>query len=287
VHKTKMAHFATALKVNKQHVAPVSPAAIAASGAHNMPLPASALAPLTPSRSQSASSPSRRATTPQRRDSQRVRLSRGQPGSRRYQRWLNNQFPIMEAEDHGHDRRNITNLEIESTSFADVFETEEDSAAWDPFIDVTIEQETDMIGALQEAVRATHAQRTKSTENPLTGQKCFHRIDSRIRQCLRRYNGGLLEEYESELLRFVQEGKPSSEFTVPHKLNEHALVCLFDQGFERLICHAICQYHALPCHSHDTPQGSRATMILRPKLRHCHPERSLTAHLQSRHAVRC
>eukprot|EP00698_Gefionella_okellyi_P015035 TRINITY_DN420_c0_g1_i2.p1 TRINITY_DN420_c0_g1~~TRINITY_DN420_c0_g1_i2.p1 ORF type:complete len:190 (-),score=34.45 TRINITY_DN420_c0_g1_i2:178-747(-) len=186
-------------------------------------------------------------------------------------------------EDHGLVRGVVENpIDIDTSAHFDLLESDENRQAFAPFVHVTEAREADLLKELQHVLQDSNTQRKASMKQSVSASCCYGRIDQRIRYHLRRYTGPGVAHFEAEILQFVSDGSTSNKLTTPHKINDAALVLVCADAFERMLCHAVCQYHALACHSHNAEHGPRTTVIMRPKLRHVHPDIRLSEHLTAR-----
>ncbi|CAD5125145.1 DgyrCDS13388 [Dimorphilus gyrociliatus] len=84
-----------------------------------------------------------------------------------------------------------------------------------------------------------------------TSEECFNRIDKRLKNFLRRRHVplGRLDYLERYIIDYFKICPIS------------VLVMQLDNGFERMLCHALCQYHLLHCYSMDDDRGCRNTHV--------------------------
>jgi len=228
-------------------------------------------------------SPSKRKSnswTPQ-RDSLNRRNNIGKPGSRRHQRWLNRMF-LMEQE---------VELELEDfkifdttkTALSQIFEDSFCSEIWAPFVDVTEEQEEQLLMSID--VTLTHKndkesdlevevsfddEDDSSDDQMFPAQESFKRIDKKIRKVLQQQiENEFLSSMDKEIANYIQ----IKEF--------NTLTYSFEDSFHRLICHGICQFYSLRSRSEDSETGDRILVIKKPATI-LKPSTTLTQFLQQK-----
>jgi len=215
-----------------------------------------------PSQSQGTSPKRRRNITA--RDSE-ARFGRiGRPGSKRFQRYINKSFLQdrqldLEPEDFQVSR-------LSTSPFSLLFE-EEVARKWAPFVDITEEQQDYLL----EAMTMTHKEEEQEDELgdfviiPREGETIveeteqfvpeahFRRVDRKIRAFIKKNpNNPFVLSMDQEILKYI-----GASTLQPKQFS-------FDEAFQRMICHGICQYYRLHSHSRNEKSGNRVVMVRRP-----------------------
>eukprot|EP00742_Colponemidia_sp_Colp-10_P004577 GILJ01004885.1.p1 GENE.GILJ01004885.1~~GILJ01004885.1.p1 ORF type:complete len:334 (+),score=54.22 GILJ01004885.1:148-1002(+) len=235
----------------------------------------------------------RRPTPKRKRDSLRRRHSHGQPGSRRYQRWLNEQEmyrafdSAMLSNSHDDDDSLVPLLENKPTPLTHLHENQD---------------LTKVFRACLEASLLPKPHIKSRTRKVITPQSQYNSIDSRIKPLLRRFyvypfvtsflrdideiisafvHGFVLIDsperdldqwiYKSDL--FESHNNPPTNHTVNNNSNSNSkanqqkdcLVLDLKDSFHRLLSHGICQFYGLVATSEDINADRRVTVIRRSK----------------------
>jgi len=222
----------------------------------------------------------RRRYVPPVRDSQ-ARISRiGRPGSRRYQRFLNNEYLIEQQWDL--ELEDFQVVRFGGTPFTPLF-AEHNRKIWEPFIDVTEEEEQwmlrqldgkpteqgDELGDWIVIEKQTEICLEDFEEPTVHASTSMGRIQRNIRNFIRKNpDSPFLLAMDKEISDYVEHGRES-------------LTYLFENAFQRMICHGICQYYALISRSEDQPDGTRLTTVSKPKKGVFSTSHTLSEYLQT------
>lgn len=171
-----------------------------------------------------------------------------------------------------------------ATAFEKVMSSSENMQRWEPFIEITEEEEAYMLAQIENAEKANFTDPSPNsyppssftsssslssssssssyrarvrvihidTESPASK---FSRVDRRIRHdLLRRHADPFIRQIEQELIRFIQ------------RKSRRPLVLHLEDGFQRLLTHGCCQYMCLSSQSVTDPaSGLRVTVISAPR----------------------
>lgn len=225
--------------------------------------------------------------TPQ-RDSLKRRENIGKPGSRRHQRWMNRVFLMEQEAELELEDFTVLDPAIPRTALSQIFEDSYFNEIWDPFVDITEEQEEKLLMALDFTL--THKtdkykrevgvsfeddddeeeEDENEDEKMFPAHESFKRIDKKIRKVLQQQiENEFLASMDKEIASYIQ----IKEF--------NTLTYSFEDSFHRLICHGICQFYSLRSRSEDSDTGDRILVIKKPATL-LKPSTTLTQFLQKK-----
>jgi len=224
------------------------------------------------------------------RDSQ-ARLDKvGRPGSKRYQRYLNKSYLYehewnLEPEDFEVARKS-------SSPFSALFD-EVNRTKWEPFIDVTEEQQEYLLRKLQDAsvslvevdeqedefgdfvmisseykVIPIDEEVKKMTQTQsLPVDFHFQKVDRKIRKFIRKNpNDPFLRSLDCKIVEYIQHTSYQSK------------TFSFHGSFHRMVCHGICQFYSLHSKSQNI-SDTRVVVVRKPKSKIAFPSITLSQFL--------
>jgi hypothetical protein len=191
----------------------------------------------------------------------------GKPGSKRFQRWLNNSY-LMGFEE-GMEPSDLT-IQPPASMFNRLFEDETNLHLWEPFVDVTEEQQRKMLNKM-----CSQSKKELKTRPSSLGEESFLRVEKKIRKQLVKFlDSPFLIELDKEIVSFASEQWDT---------NRRQLKFQFTDSFHRMICHGICQFYSLNSRSVEL-QGFRSDhkilFISKPAV-YSPPEITLISYLQT------
>jgi len=208
------------------------------------------------------------------RDSLKSRNSFGRPGSKRYQRWLNDFFllelnkSLSDIEDE-FEWMDDTQFFFDTTPRPPLRKLFDDPASlqlFEPFINVTETNQSKLMAILNKLHEAKTVEDTLSSTDAsdeeedienvapakpkdLAPEQSLKKLTKDSRKLLKRYaDSEILADLNRQVLAFVTntEGLSSQHFK-------------WSDGFQRKLGHAVCQFYCLHSFSRDTTDG-RATV---------------------------
>lgn len=195
-------------------------------------------------------------------DSQ-LRSRMSQPGSRKYKRFLNN-VELLEtalSDSEGEEFEIEVEFRVEFRSpFSVIFEDDEFRRDWEPFLEVTEEEENRLLALLeQEAFRKT--QKKSRGRDTTVGTECFKNLSRYARKTL-------FEHSESPV--FAALDKRVVDFILAR---HHTRTLPLTSHFQRLLCHCIAPYYSMTAKTiksgatyYTTLTKSKATRLPEPCL---------------------
>lgn len=247
------------------------------------------------------------------RDSLASRTRKGKPGSRRHQRWLNEAKlgrRANESFDLGPDRDDYIDEffdDYAETPLSLMVEFPELRRAWQPFVNVTEEQELAMLRQLKgrsalyssDEEMAPGKRSKKSYNFVVDSGRQFHAIPKETRQLLRKYHESpLLDDLDTVLSKFMRCSlapsaalEQSYEFfsssfervmpdyaqAFPNAVPGYLILGMKDSLHRRLV-HGICTYYNMFSETH-TCSSEKVMVIGRPKA-HQYPTQPFLSYLQ-------
>lgn len=207
----------------------------------------------------------RRRFVPPVRDSQ-SRVNRiGKPGSKRYQRFVNKEYLMQQQWDL--EMEDFQCVRFGLTPFSPLFE-EHNKRIWEPFLDITEEEEQMMLKQLKERKLLSLEQKDEFGDWVMVdNEEDFEdllepRVDAsisilKIQKNIRKFikknpDSSLLFNLDKEIFEYVESTETSLTYT-------------FESSYQRMMCHGVCQYYSLCSRSEDQEDGSRKMIITRPK----------------------
>jgi len=160
--------------------------------------------------------------------------------------------------------------------FQRLWETDENFRLWQPFIDVTEEEERELLFLL---CGDEESRKHESFMNNFNDSEiCFQRLRKDVRELLKGSNLDLVRCIESRVLESFsscEEGEEASPSTNASTLtpqyfeeikanNENHLVLFLYSSRDRKIAHGICRFYNLLSHS-ETRKGKRVIVIRKSK----------------------
>jgi len=208
------------------------------------------------------------------RDSLRNRMSRGRPGSRRYQRWLNRAFleTLEEVDESDYD-----DFFSERQSIFSVWFDEANADLVEPLLDTSYDLQEETLGSLD------FRQSNVTTFNAdVMVARSFKDVNPRMVQLLKHVD--FLTALDSKIRQFLVEESSNccNEQFVCTPFDNYVEFC-FHNSFHRLLAHGVCRYYKLSSYSIDSAPG-RTTIVNKPKnfTPNCLPPVSVTEYLYSK-----
>lgn len=204
------------------------------------------------------------------RDSLRQRYSPGRPGSRRHQRWSNDQALREDLTDE--DLRELYAMDWRS-ALSELFVGEDKMQKWQDFCEASEEEQLRVLMGLR-------SDRGRSRlERRLQPQERFNRIDRRVKALLKRGVGtAFVEEFETRLRSLLygsgeaasdaaarapvadsgEQGTGTGGLSMLKTRGGASLV--LNDSMERLLAHSVCLYHAVQSFTRDCQGPDAAPM---------------------------
>jgi len=201
------------------------------------------------------------------RDSLNSRYKIGKPGSRRYRQWENEFFLVQNLSE--------TESEYESEysdgwdeayepsygSFALVLE-EENKYLWEPFIDVTEEQQKILLDFYEQDSESDRD--SEELLEPLSPQEAFSRTRHCTRKTLRKHKDSrFLQELDETIFSFSKNDSfelPEGRDYLQQDDESGELIFSLSHKFHRLLLHSLCEYYDLVSYSVDASE-ERQTIV--------------------------
>lgn len=225
----------------------------------------------------------RRRFVPPNRDASARTTRIGRPGSKRYQRFLNKEY--LSEQQWDLEVEDFQVVRFGCTPFTCLFE-EHNNRIWEPFIDITEEEEQWMLRQLEEGKPADLETRDELgdwivvdrqeenlfdefVEPTVHGSISMRRVHKDIRKIIRKNpDSPFLLEMDKEIANYIEA-------------EAQLLTYKLETAFQRMICHGICQYYSLCSRSEDQPDGTRLTIISKPRKGISLPSHTLSEYLQT------
>lgn len=189
------------------------------------------------------------------RESLASRLRVGRPGSKRFQRFLNKEFLETAQEDLESRDWDIIDFSTTGSWFGQLCD-EHNRVVWEPFVDITEEEQDYLICAANDRQRK-EASMEGAACNGTSPAARFERIERKPRRALwENPRCEFLQQVESEVIAFLHRcGSP---------VVEPLVMPLDGSPYHRLICHGVSQYYLLASYSR-TANGQRSLIICKPR----------------------
>jgi len=191
----------------------------------------------------------------------------GTPGSKRHQRFLNKLFLVEQQWEL--EPQDFQVVEFTCSPFSVLFE-EENRKLWENFLDVTEEQQEQMLTQISDGLRPSKENtdefgnwvivESEDLEDGFeeiesctpTASESFKRVEKHIRKLIRknRENSFLLA-IDKEITEYLQTKNEVRTYQ-------------FETGYHRMICHGVCQYYSLNSKSHQM-KSDRILVVSKPK----------------------
>jgi len=222
------------------------------------------------------------------RDSQ-ARLNKvGRPGSKRYQRYLNKSYL------YEHEWNLLPEdfeVAIKSSSLFSALFDEVNRTKWEPFIDVTEEQQEYLLRRLQDVsvslvedeqedefgdfvmIPSEHevlpiVEEVKMTQS-FPAHFHFQKVDRKIRKFIRKNpNDPFLRSLDCKIVEYIQHTSYQ-----PKTFSFHG-------SFHRMVCHGICQFYSLHSKSQNISE-TRVVVVRKPKSNVSFPSVTLSQFLET------
>jgi len=227
-----------------------------------------------------------------RRQRQMVRDSKpgkiGKPGSKRYQRYLNKSF--LQEQQWDLKKEDFEVFQFSCSPFSLLFE-ESNKRKWAPFIDITEEEQNQLLSRLREAFSedekydefgdfvflSSQTLEAKDFEEPEEektpsppAEIHFRKVEKKIRKFIRKNSDlQIIQSLDQEIVEYIQLSTYQ-----PKKFT-------FSESLHRMICHGICQFYTLSSKSEDCTSGNRVVVVRKPKKGISFPSMTLTKFLQT------
>jgi len=212
------------------------------------------------------------------RDSQ-ARFSRvGKPGSKRFQRYMNDSFlhNVLDLEPEDFQLQSVR------STFSLLFE-EQNEKKWAPFVDITEEEQDYLLFSMNHVKKGEEEEdefgdfviipienmETKQEDCSFHPETKFRKVDKKIRRFIQKNpTNPFLLSMDEEIVKYIEMG------TFQPKIFS------FDQSFQRMICHGICQFYSLNSFSRENEKGSRVVTVRKPLKGFSTPSITLSIFLQ-------
>jgi len=218
------------------------------------------------------------------RDSE-ARFNRvGKPGSKRHQRYLNNTFLQDQHWDLSPEDFEI--VRFSCSPFAALFD-EENRRRWEPFVDITEEEQRDLLAHLHcmkednedefgdfVVIKSETAQIMEEFDEvkvpSFPPEVHFKKVEKKLRKVMQKHsNNQFFISIDKEIVNYIQ----LSTYT--------PLTLSLTESFHRMICHGICQFYSLRSHSESLASGHRIVIVKKPKEGLHFPSTTLSQFLNS------
>jgi hypothetical protein len=225
----------------------------------------------------------RRRFVPPNRDGAARTTRIGRPGSKRYQRFLNKEY--LSEQQWDLELEDFQVVRFGCTPFTRLFE-EHNNKIWEPFIDITEEEEQWMLRQLEEGKPSDLETRDELGDWIVIDQQEENLLDEFVDQIV---PGSVsMRRVQKDIRKFIRKN-PDYPFLVAMDKEitsyiETEVKCLsykLETAFQRMICHGICQYYSLQSRSEDQPDGTRLTIISKPRKGVPLPSHTLSEYLQT------
>jgi len=187
------------------------------------------------------------------RDSQKQRESVGSPGSRKYNRHRNQ----MELLDRAlSDSENELEIEIEffvefKSPFRILFENEEVKERWEPFIEITEEEQTRILSFYPSLVRPPPVH-TPRSGFPTAPQDCFKLLRKEERKLLRNNAcNPIIAKFEDIIIDLILSRRTSKTLKFSR--------------YECLLFGLTCVYYSVEASAEALPDGDAGVTVRKPK----------------------
>lgn len=187
------------------------------------------------------------------RDSQKRREFKGRPGSRRHVRHMNKIELIDKALS---DSESELEIEVEFTvsfksPFTILFENEEVKEDWEPFVEVTEEDQSSMLSMYYPD--PTERQISKKPNGFSTDpQECFKLLSRDEKKFLvRKAGNSLISQMETVIIDFILSRRKTLSLSLPE--------------YDRMIFNCCCVYYSLLVSAETLPTGEINETIHKPK----------------------
>jgi len=207
----------------------------------------------------------------------------GRPGSKRYQRFLNKEY--LSEQQWDLEFEDFQAVRFGCTPFSALFE-EHNSRIWEPFIDITEEEEQWLLRQLEEGKSSNVEERDELGDWIIIQQEEDNLLDEFVDQAI--HGATSLLRIQKDIRKFMRRN-PDSPFLLAMdkeiadyiEAESQLLTYTLETSFQRLICHGICQYYALRSRSEDQIDGTRLTIVSKPKGGISLPSHTLSEYLQT------
>jgi len=183
------------------------------------------------------------------RDSLNKRNRIGKEGSRRFNYWSNEFFAQTlvrssndsEGENDVWDDEYDDKYEPSHGFFSDIFHDDDKCKLWEPFLEVTEEQQNQLLSELSDP-----SEEDSEEENYYAGLEYMSRY---TRQTLKKNSkSNTIKHIDKELFELQY-------------ISDDEKVFSFDDSYRRLLVHSVSDYYNLISYSKDTKQGDRITVV--------------------------
>jgi len=207
------------------------------------------------------------------RDSQARRIVSGKPGSKRHNRFVNQLYLTQASQTEEESQEPDTLFEEWTSPISLVFEPE-NKEYWEPFVDITEEEEKFLLDQL--APKKVSQQRW--TRDQI-------RLNKAARNSLVKYRESeFLRELERELMYFITEGlafpNKGHTFFTSSSTSPNQLRIIFEDDFHRFLGHSVCRFYNLESHSVDQSSTKRVFVVQKLK-NHFMPPSTLLEYLNN------
>jgi hypothetical protein len=188
------------------------------------------------------------------RDSQKSRQSVGLPGSKRHNRYRNKMDLLDKALS---DSESELEIEVEfhvefKSPFSVLFTDEEVKRKWEPFVEVTEEEESEILNVFYPQFTRQRRPRRGNSDFAAAPQDCFNALNRDERKLLRKQTGNpKIVEYENIIIELILSRRSSVSFNA--------------SSFDCLLAGLICVYYALEINAEQLEEDLVAVQIKKPK----------------------
>ncbi|KYQ91491.1 hypothetical protein DLAC_07248 [Tieghemostelium lacteum] len=198
------------------------------------------------------------------RDSQAFRESPGKPGTKRFNRYLNNLF-----------LKNASSLNEQFEAEMDFCHYEmnnnlyyQDNKNWDKlFKGITCERQSEILTQFKKRKPTDKADKQKQLQKI---NQSFAKLRKNLRPIFKKpwtTNSYFISTSETQIINFCQQSfLKSTEVYIP-------------DPYQRLLLHGMVDYYSLLSKSYTNSSGQRCTVIYKPKVMPSLPEQTLTSYL--------
>jgi len=172
----------------------------------------------------------------------------GQPGSKRFQRFINKAFLLQNEQDL--EEEDLSVFVAPTYTALDAIFEEKNKKTWEPFVETTEGRQRKMIQSL--SARGASARRHHHRQSALSPTTSFASIKASTRRLLRE-SEEFVPMLDKEISNFMQNSQLNS------------LTYTFNDDFDRLLCHAVCQYYQLSSITRESHNSKIVAIRKTPK----------------------
>eukprot|EP00026_Physarum_polycephalum_P013626 Phypoly_transcript_14045.p1 GENE.Phypoly_transcript_14045~~Phypoly_transcript_14045.p1 ORF type:complete len:262 (+),score=39.89 Phypoly_transcript_14045:117-902(+) len=171
-------------------------------------------------------------------DRGRSRMSK--PGSKKYRRFMNN-VELLEtalSDSEGEEFEIEVEYTVEFRSpFTVIFEDDEFRAKWDPFIEITEEEEARLLAMLEASREALRKEKKLKSRDTTVPSECWKNLGKYARKTVfDHHDSPVFESLDKRMIDFIMSR--TNKRTLP-----------LSSPFQRLLCHCIAPYYSVTAHT--------------------------------------